>query len=428
MVSQLGDWVGRLAVLQRIGDLSAGGARSATGELAATAAADARLGIGILFALELALRMLPSVALGPLAGPLADRLPRRALMIASDLGRALLVLGIVFVDEPSELPLLYALVVGQMGLSVFFEAARSASVPNTLAKEDLQSGYALSAATWSTMLALGGWIGGALVARFGVDRVLQIDAATYVASALLLRGLALPPVPHHPQRFRVRDVATLLDLRRAQQHARERGVAPAVWAKAFWGGAGGILVLIPLAAAVRFGDGTGAVTGGAVAAAAGKLFLARGLGTGLGPVLGRALFPGTERSLRRQVGAGFLIAALTFLPFAVADSLALAFLWMFVSHIGGSMIWVPSTVLWQLGSLDPFRGRLSALERAGFTFSMTIVGLALGALYDATGDLALISALTSATILVGGTAWALWSARELRRRGQSTRSRNTTGS
>src|ERR671926_880996 len=50
-------------------------------------------------------RLLPTLA-SPLAGVLADRLDRRAVLVASDLARAVLVLGLVFARD---LPAIYAL-------------------------------------------------------------------------------------------------------------------------------------------------------------------------------------------------------------------------------------------------------------------------------------------------------------------------------
>ena len=111
--------------------------------------------MGLLFGVEIVIRMLPYALLSPIAGPVADRLPRRLLMVTADLLRAGVVLCYLSIDEPGELPWLYTLMVAQMSLAIFFDSARSASVPNTVPKEELHEAYALSAATWSTMLALG---------------------------------------------------------------------------------------------------------------------------------------------------------------------------------------------------------------------------------------------------------------------------------
>jgi MFS family permease len=80
---------------------------------------------------------LPTALLGPLAGPLADRFSRRFLMVASDLGRGVIELGFLWVDEPGDLHLLYALILLQMAAGVFFDIARTAALPDTVTRERL---------------------------------------------------------------------------------------------------------------------------------------------------------------------------------------------------------------------------------------------------------------------------------------------------
>jgi MFS family permease len=82
VVSQAGDWLNRVAVLTLVGTL---GGNTAV------------VGVGTLFGAELAFRLLPSALLGPIAGPVADRLPRRLLMVTADVLRALVVASMCFV-------------------------------------------------------------------------------------------------------------------------------------------------------------------------------------------------------------------------------------------------------------------------------------------------------------------------------------------
>src|SRR5690349_14284989 len=180
--------------------------------------------IGALYGVELALRLLPPAILTPFAGPVGDRLPRRMLMIAADLGRALVVLGFLLVDEPGKLPWLYALIALQMSFSVFFDVARGAAVPDTVRREDLHAANALTATTWSVLLGLGGVLGGLLVQAFGVRGAFVADSLSYLVSALVLVGLRLsPPVPAE-RPLRLAELVLLRDLARGWRHARERGL------------------------------------------------------------------------------------------------------------------------------------------------------------------------------------------------------------
>ena len=395
LVGQAGDWLNRVAILTLIGQL--GGAAE-------------RVGVGALFGIELAIRLLPTAVLSPIAGPLVDRLPRKALMISMDLARAVVVLGYLTIDTREELPRLYALMIVHMGLAIFANGARSAAVPSTLPKEELHEGLVLIAATWSTMLAFGAFVGGLLVPVIGLVGVFLVDAGTFLVSAALVMRLRLPPVPKHEHALAWRDVVTGRELRVAFTHARERGVAAAVGAKACWGGAGGFLVLLSIAGTQRFGDaamgsGLDPATAGAAGFATGLLYCARGLGTGLGPVLARRRYGSSDASLRRQIAGGFVFAGLVYLLFGTATELWAAFLVVMVAHMGGSTIWVASTAWWQKHVEDAYRGRVFAVEFVGMTLSFTAGGFLTGAVYDATNSIAAATYVTCATVFVGGATW-----------------------
>ncbi len=405
-VSQTGDWLNRVACLVLIGQLGS---------------SSSLLGVGALFGVELALRLLPSAFFGPLAGPVADRLPRRMLMVLADLSRAVIVLGFLLVREPAHLSLLYGLIVVQMAIGIFFDAARSAALPDTVGREELHDAYALSAVTWSVTLCGGALAGGWLVKWFGVSGAFVFDAATYAASAAFLIGVRLPPVPRHSEPFRWRDVVLMTDLKRGLEHARKLGVTPILWAKTFWGAAGGYLVLLSLAGRDRFavGAGAGATTVrtaaslGAAAVATGALYSARGVGTGLGPVLGNLLFGKSDAALRRQISAGFAIAAFGYTLFGFSQSLLIACIFVAIAHTGGSALWVASTVLWQKHVEDAYRGRVFVLEFLAMDLSFAAGGLVGGAIYDATGSLAEATWIVSALVLVLGATWT-WLARGVR--------------
>jgi MFS family permease len=401
VVSQAGDWLNRMAVLALIGELSGG-------ELGGGGAGRA---LGALFGIELALRLLPTALFSPLAGPLADRLSRRGLMITSDLCRAAVVLCLLTVDGREDLPLLYCLLFLLMSLSIFFDAARSATVPNTVPREDLLEAQTLSAVTWSTMLALGAFLGGVVLTWVGVTGVFLMDSATYVVSALLLIGLRLPAPPSHTYPFRLRDVFLAEDLRRALAHVRQLGLLPILAAKTLWGMAGGFLVLLSVLGTETFG--LGGLEGeapeferlGRTGLAIGLLYAARGVGTGLGPVLARRWFGSGDRALARNVFGGFLVAAAGYSFVPLSQSLWLACLFVAIAHTGGSTIWVSSTVFWQRHVADEFRGRVHSLEFLGMTLSFSLWGLFVGRLADWTGSVSAAFWCTAGAAVGGAFVW-----------------------
>lgn len=153
-----------------------------------------RTGSAALTALTYALTFLPDLVGGPLLSGLADRFPRRDLMVVSDLGRAVLV-GLMAIPGMPLVPVCVLLVAVQL-LNSPFNAARGAVMPAMLEGDLFVTGQAVINITYQ-MGQLGGYvIGGALVAFTGSNTALFIDALTFVASAVLVRfGLAHRPVP-----------------------------------------------------------------------------------------------------------------------------------------------------------------------------------------------------------------------------------------
>lgn len=116
IVSQLGDWLDYVALFTLLLQLTGSG----------TAAA------GMLVA-----RFLPGFFVSPLAGVVVDRLSRKRVMIAADLGRSVLVLGLLTIATADDIWLVYVVVGSVVVLTSFFEPARTATIPNVVAPEDL---------------------------------------------------------------------------------------------------------------------------------------------------------------------------------------------------------------------------------------------------------------------------------------------------
>jgi MFS family permease len=167
-LSFVGDFVSSVALVLLVVDVS--GSASAVG--------------GVLVA-----RLLPMLA-SPLAGVLADRLDRRAVLVASDLARAVLVLGLVFVRD---LPAIYALAFLLGVARTVFNPTVRAAFPSVVGGGDLTRANALIGGTFSFSVAVGPALGGVLVASVGVEWAFVLDAVTFVISAALLSKIPLPP-------------------------------------------------------------------------------------------------------------------------------------------------------------------------------------------------------------------------------------------
>jgi hypothetical protein len=138
----------------------------------------------LLAAVAYAAGYVPWVVGGLVFAGLGDRLPRREVMVACDLIRAALVAVMLIPRMPvtAMVGLLYVTTMAQAP----FEAARSAILPDILAGER----YALAAAVMQTSfrvaLVAGAAVGGVTVALIGARPALGVDAATFVASAVLV--------------------------------------------------------------------------------------------------------------------------------------------------------------------------------------------------------------------------------------------------
>ena len=154
----------------------------------------ARTHSAALTALTYALTFLPDLLGGPLLSGLADRYPRRTLMVVADLSRAVLVSLMAVPGMP--LVVVCVLLVIVQFLASPFNAARGAVLPAILEGDLFVTGQAVVNITYQ-LGQLGGYVaGGALVAFTGSHTALAIDAATFVASAALVRfGLTHRPVP-----------------------------------------------------------------------------------------------------------------------------------------------------------------------------------------------------------------------------------------
>jgi hypothetical protein len=118
-----------------------------------------------------------------LAG-LADRFPRRLVMIACDLIRCALVLVMAIPAMP--LALLIVLLFAVTFVGAPFTAARAALYPDVLAGEHYVVGTAVTSTMNQFAQVLGFAFGGAAVGFLGIRASLVIDAATFVVSALIV--------------------------------------------------------------------------------------------------------------------------------------------------------------------------------------------------------------------------------------------------
>jgi MFS family permease len=333
VVSLLGDWFNTIALYALVLQLSG-----------------SAVAIGAVFITK----MLPWALVSPIAGLIVDRYDRRRLMIGADLVRAVIVLGFILIDEPGEVPLIYVLTAAQVVVGSVFPPAQSASIPNITTGQELLTANALSAATWSTILAVGAALGGLATEWLGLRTVFVLDSLSYLWSAWFIARTVIPQSTERPS-GRVSVGAAAREVLDGWRFMRSRPeVGRMAFAKAAWAAAGGALVYM----LTLIGE---AIAPTSAAFAIGLLFSARGLGTGIGPIVvrmtarDRGLWPAIIGACIGVTGVSYFLVGLVGFTYAVVTFVVIA-------HATSGANWVLSTVLLQERTEDRWRGRVFATE------------------------------------------------------------------
>jgi predicted MFS family arabinose efflux permease len=307
------------------------------------------------------------------------------------------------------------LTVLQLGLSTFFEPAKTAAIPSIVEDRELVAANAISSVTWSVMLTLGAAIGGLITGWFGTNVAFILDAASYLLSAALIASIRV-----QKRRKRERQKLTFgraLGITETIEGIRYVKDRPRVLAlllvKPAWGLGGGILTLLGVFGERIFPVGKSAATG------IGVLFAARGIGTAVGPIVARRMAGEIDRRMQASIGISFLIAGLGYMAFGSATSFVFALIMLGLAHCGGSILWVFSTVILQRAVADTFRGRVFAAELGLMTLTMAASNYMTGELLDRFGiPPRMVTIGIGVFFLVPGLAWFLtqrWWDRDVRK-------------
>jgi MFS family permease len=202
-----------------------------------------------------------------------------------------------------------------------------------------------------------------------------------------------------------RRVRPLADMGEALVQARRNPVILALLASksTFAVGAGIVSQLAVLASDVfNAGDaGRGALLG------------ARGVGSGLGPLVAARLVRRDMPKLLRVCGISGLGFAIAYLGVGLSPSLALAVLFVAVAHFGGGAQWTLSTLGLQMEAPDDVRGRILAGDFALVTLMLSCTSIAAGLTAEAVGVRATIVVFSCLATVASCTY--LWATSRLRR-------------
>ncbi|MFF4425995.1 MFS transporter [Streptomyces sp. NPDC001549] len=143
------------------------------------------------------------VLAGPALGALADRLPRRPLLVALGLVMAALLPVLTLLDSADRVWLLFAVLLVYGICGTVHGAAEAALVPQAVGHRLLGDFNGLRLTADEGMKLLAPLVGAGLFARFGGASVALLDAVTFALAAGIFALLRVPGEP--PERERIRD-------------------------------------------------------------------------------------------------------------------------------------------------------------------------------------------------------------------------------
>ena len=139
---------------------------------------------------------LPDVLFAPLAGGFADRWNRKAIMVATNLGAAAVVVGAValIVVVAGHLPPVIAFVAifKLNGLTTFMQPARASVMPAVVGRDLLTTAQGLFATARESAALVGSATAGLLIAAAGAVWALAVDAASVLFVSLCVALARLP--------------------------------------------------------------------------------------------------------------------------------------------------------------------------------------------------------------------------------------------
>ena len=377
VVSLLGDWFNIIASAILIAELTGSG-----------------LAVGILFAI----RMLAPFFIAPLAGICADRYNRKNVLIITDVVRAFIVFGFLFVQDESDVWLLYTLSTFLSAVSGFFSPARSAILPDVTSARELGTANTLGAVTWSVMLAVGAAIGGITTGLFGSQTAFVIDAFTFFVSAAFLLPIKLPGPSSAASRSPSQ--ARFTALRYMLQRPDILFIALHKAAISLLLSSGVQIVLIEISQNY-FVIGVG----GAISL--GMMYCMNGVGSGMGPILARRWTGDRDKPLRISISIGYVIASVGIAILAPLFNFETVLIGGFVRSVGGGIVWVFSTQLLLQSTPNEIRGRVFGTEFALFTLMGGASSMIVGALLDQFPIGSVIWGMSGLS-LIPGVLWLLW--------------------
>ncbi|MED5078075.1 MFS transporter [Geobacillus stearothermophilus] len=343
-ISGVGDWFNNVAVLSIILTLTG-----------------SSLAVGI----TLALRVLPYLVFGPLGGMVADRIPRKIILVTMDLTRSVLALSFLFVNSKDRIWIVYVVTFGLVILSTFYIPARAASIPTLVRKENLLTANALDQTSFGIVMIIGSVFGAFFTAIWGLQFAFTFNSVSFLVSALLTMGITFPRTGTKSNKITYKEqIKSFLSLCKKSRLLRAIIVLSALWPV----GGGAINVLLSVYSFQVFDMGQQGV----------GIFYGS---LGLGFVIGGIFADYISQNLKKMAAAGFILEGISLSIVSVSPYFSLASLMLFLGTVGSSIgIASTNTLVMEAVSIDEqgkVFGTLATLRNSILGISMFVAGLLL---------------------------------------------------
>jgi len=342
---------------------------------------------------------LPILFLAPLAGVVADRLPRRPVLLVTQSLLMLLALGlgVVVARHAATVPIVIGFAAAGGLVGALDIPTRQSFLIEMSSPEDLPNAIAVNSSIFNGARVVGPAIAGSLVSVAGEAACFFLNAASYLAVLAALLRMRLPRVTRarHTQPLGAGFVSGLRyvwGVPALRSLLMLLGVVCALGAQ--------YVVLMPVFAKTVFGAG---------AEGYGLLLTAAGIGS-VSSSVHLATRHYSRAQHRRQLLLGLGMFAVAVLGVAASPRFELALVCQVFAGWGLIRYLATTNTLLQLIVDEPYRGRMMGLHAVMFLGTQPFGGLALGALAQGFGA-------RRATLVSGGAslAAALWLAVRLRR-------------
>ncbi len=353
IISEVGDWFNNIAVLCQ--------AMTITGS-------------GLVVTAILLSRTFPTVLFGPLAGVITDRFSRRTVLLVADYSRALLALGFLLVTSRDRIWMSYLFGGLLTAVSIFFNTAKSASIPEIASEQELMPANAMTGSTSALVQTMGGALGGFAAHWLGYNAAFVINALSFLGSAAMIYQIQFrkPTALKSAHHVVNRPFSFTRDLREGMKYIRSSPIVLGLmligvgWAT----GGGAAQILFSLFAVEVFHAGDQGI---------GLLYSAAGLGIVGGATLANYFLKNRSFSFTKWIlGISITLTGGFYCIFSYATGLGFGLIWMALSRVAMGVNQIIGITLLMQVVPEHLRGRTFSTREAVVIFTMVLSMLLAG--------------------------------------------------